>query len=187
MLAAVRCPECTAPVRALPSTGATAACVYCGAAITLAIPAGRTEEHTSVVVRVGPSNVERVVRVLSAHLGVELEDGRARLARPPAEFVYGPNVEGAYAIASELSEAGAQVDLKTRQVTVPFRSVTLLEPGPRPLAVIVALRAEIELSVPEAKRIVAETPCVIAVGVEDGLARSLVNALEAAGARATAT
>lgn len=181
MLAALRCPDCTAPVRDL------AKCVYCGAALSLASSAaggGRTEEHYSVRLRVGPSNVERVVRLLKDHLGLDPAEARARLATPPAELDLGDGAERAYAIMSALSEGGAQAEVIPRKVVIPLRTVTLESAGPRELAVIVALRAEIELTIPEAKRIVAETPCVIATGVDDAFARTLVASLQAAGATA---
>jgi ribosomal protein L7/L12 len=182
VLTALRCPECTAPVREL------AKCAYCGAPLahsTASPPAGRTEEHFAVVLRVGPSNVDRVALVLRDHLGVELAEALDRLARPPAEFAIGREDVRAYAVASDAKAAGAQAEVTSRHVAVPLRTVTLEDAGAKPLATIVALRAEIELSVAEAKDVVASTPVVIAINVEDEPARALVAALEAAGAKTT--
>jgi large subunit ribosomal protein L7/L12 len=187
VLAAFRCPECTAPVRALPPAGEPAACAYCGAAFAIAAPAAeRTEEHFSIAVRVGPSNVERVARVLHDHAGVELATARARLERPPFEIALGPNEGHARAVAEAAEEGGAVVEVIARSVPVALRTVTLEDVGRNKLAVIAAIRAEVDLGVAEAKRLVAEAPSVVVTGVDDAQARALVAALEAAGAKATA-
>jgi len=182
VLTALRCPECTAPVRELTQ------CAYCGATFAHSIAAplpARTEEHFALVVRVGPSNVDRVAQVLRDHFGVALAEARDCLGRPPAEFVIGREAERAYSIASAAKAAGAQVKVTSRQIAIPLRTITLEDAGVKPLATIVALRAEIELSVAEAKDIVASTPAMIAVNIEDEPARALVAALQAAGAIAT--
>jgi ribosomal protein L7/L12 len=182
VLTALRCPECSAPLRELGK------CAYCGASLaqTSAPVAGRTEEHFTVVLRVGPSNVDRVAQVLQGHFGLDLADARDRLARPPAEFDIGRQDTRAYSFASDAKAAGAQAHVTSRQVAVPLRSVTLEDAGAKPMATIVALRAGIELTVAEAKEVVASTPVVIAVNIEDEPARALIAALEAAGATATA-
>jgi ribosomal protein L7/L12 len=182
VLSALLCPECTAPVRNLTK------CAYCGvpfAPSLAAPPGGRTEEHYAVVLRVGPSNVDRVARVLGHHLGLELGEAQDRLARPPAEFVLGRDDARAYSLASDAKAAGAHAVVTSRQVVLPLRTVTLEHAGERPLATIVALRAEIELSVAEAKQVVASTPTVIAANVDEQAAQALVAALEAAGAKTT--
>lgn len=151
----------------------------------MAAPAARTEQHFAVVLRVGPSNLDRVAQVLRDHLHLSLEEARARLARPPAEIAVGREEALAYAVASEAKAAGAQAEITSRQVAVPMRTVTLEAAGTKPLAVIAALRSEISLSIAEAKKIVESTPTVIATNVEDGPARALAAALENAGAKVT--
>jgi large subunit ribosomal protein L7/L12 len=187
VLAAFRCPECTAPVRTLPSAGQPVACAYCGAVFAIATPAAqRTEERFSIAVRAGPSNVDRVARVLHDHAGVDLATARARLERPPFEIDLGPNEGHARAVAEAAVEGGAVVEVISRSVPVALRTVTLEDVGANKLAVIAAIRGEVDLSVVEAKRLVAEAPTVVVTGVDDTHARALVAALEAAGAKATA-
>lgn len=178
MLAALRCHECTAPIRDL------AKCAYCGATLTLAPPAtGRTEAHYSLTLRVGPSNIDRVAQLLKDHLDLPLDEVRARLAKPPSHFEVGRNELHAHEIASQVRAGGAQAEITSRSVAVPLFTVTLEDAGPTPLKVVVALRSEIEVSVPEAKDIIARVPSVIAMGVEDDFAKKLVAAFEAAGAK----
>lgn len=181
MLAALRCPECTAPVRTLD------ACAYCGATLTLATTpvAGRTEEHYSITLRVGPSNIDRIAQLLKDHLDIELAEGRARLAKPPSVFEVGRNELHAHEIASQVKAGGAQAEITSRAIAVPLFTVTLEDAGATPLKVIVAIRSEIELSVPETKELIAGVPSVIAINVEDEYAKKLAGLLEAAGAKAS--
>ncbi len=63
-LTSLRCPECTAPVER-----AASKCTYCGATLVAERPrAARTEERHYVLMRIAPSNVERVARLLQRRL-----------------------------------------------------------------------------------------------------------------------
>lgn len=186
MLTALRCPECTAPVRTLPRPGERGACAYCGAILAaLATGAGRTEEHFYVVLRVGPSNLDRVARVLHERASLALEEARALALQPRFELAFGKDGGLAREVARAAAEAGAFAEIASREVAVPLFTVTLEDAGAEPLRVIVALRAQVELSVAEAKRIVAETPSVLATGVGEEEARALAGAIVAAGAKAS--
>lgn len=190
MLAALRCPECTAPVKTLPRAGATATCAWCNATLTAldgrAQGEGRWEHRFWVVLRVGPSNAERIALLLHERAGVDIEDARARLAHEKCEFEIGPDRAVAEEIVRAAIEGGARAELDTRGVNVPLWTVTLEDVGAKKLAVIAALRDAIDFTVPEAKRLVGATPCVVVTGAEEADARKLVAALTALGAKADA-
>jgi ribosomal protein L7/L12 len=190
MLAALRCPECTAPVRALPRAGETAACAYCGAALTAlgASDEGNTrwEHRYWIAFRVGPSNVERIARVLHEHASIDVDDARARLAAQKCELEIGPNREVAEEIVRAAKAGGAAAEIITRGVNVPLWTVTLEDAGDKKVSVIAAVRQAVDFTIPEAKRLVASTPCVIVARVEQATAVALVAALHAAGAKAVA-
>ncbi|HEY8073950.1 MAG TPA: ribosomal protein L7/L12 [Labilithrix sp.] len=174
-LTALRCPECTAPASA-----GTTKCAYCGATFIAERPrAARMESRYSLVVRVAPSNVERVANLLRDHLRVDVKVA----AGAPFEIEVGADEAQANAIAHALSEAGAQAEITTRSVAIPLLTVTLEDAGKNKNAMIVAIRAELELGIVETKKLLAALPHVLVRDVEEEKARAFASALEAAGGR----
>src|SRR5260221_3858464 len=141
----LKCPDCMAPVR----EGA-AACTYCGA--TLVASGGRKEERWFAVLRVGPSNVDRVAGILGDR--TDVAEARALVEQSPCEVPLGANAEIAHETKHALEEAGARVELVMREIDVPPPkrvSVTLQRVGDNHLAVIVALRSHLDVGISDAK------------------------------------
>jgi ribosomal protein L7/L12 len=191
VLSVLRCPNCSAPAQA-PRDG-HAICQFCGA--TLVDTTGASQSPASVTTRteltytlklwVGPSNVERVARVLHERVGIEMSAARALLARSPCEV--DPGKDWDKDIVRDVEEAGARAGLisHTVTITIPRVAVWLDDVGTNKVAVIVALRANVDLSIAEAKHLVARAPAVVIEAMDEPLALALAAALEAAGARAS--
>lgn len=182
-LVELRCPSCTAPVDA--SGADRTVCRYCGATLVAKQPAAsRTEDRFFVVLRVGPSNVGRIAGFLERRLSLPAEAARAKASSSPVELALGADRNLAEDIVRGAIESGAAAELVTRVVTIPIVRVVLDDAGPNRLAVIVALRAHVELPVYDAKQLVEATPSLVAPALDEPKARALVTALEAAGASA---
>ena len=184
-LTELRCPSCTAPVPA--SDGAAITCRFCGATLVREQPTtGRHEKHYTLVLRVAPSNRERVAQLLAEKGGLDLERARALIADSPAQIQIGSDSAKARDLERAASEAAAQAELTMEKVTVPVVDVVLESVGAKKLAVIVALRDQIEMSIAEAKQLVGSAPVTIATGIEEPEASAMISALQAAGATARA-
>jgi ribosomal protein L7/L12 len=179
-LESLRCPDCTAPVRE-----GERVCAYCGA--TLVANGARTETRWFVLLRVGPSNVERVARTLHDHLRIDEAEALALIGRPRCEIPVGDDEGHARAIVLAVEDAGAQAEIISRQFEIPLVSVVLDQVGTDKLAVIVAIRSHLDVSIAEAKEIIASPPRTLLTSAHPEKARALATALEAAGASARVT
>ena len=178
-----RCPNCNALLEGL--RGGKGSCKYCGATIVGRPEAGaKTETRYTLVLRVGPSNRERVAALLGERLGLELAEARSTLARTPCEVETGIHEEQARALARDLALAGARVDVVEHVVAVPLVRVVLESVGQDRLATIVAIRQHLDVGLQEARRLVDRTPAVMVESMEERPALALIAALEKAGARA---
>jgi len=178
-----RCPSCGALLDDL--RAGRGQCRYCGATILGRPEAGAaTETRYSLVLRVGPSNVERVAALLVDRLGVAADAARTRLAATACEIEVGLHEEHARELSRDLRHAGADVDVVERVVEIPLVRVVLEDVGEDRLATIVAIRPHLDLGVQEARRLVGRVPVVLADAMDERRAQALVAALEKAGARA---
>lgn len=176
-----RCPNCNALLEGL--RGGKGICRYCGATIVGGPEAGtKTETRYSLVLRVGPSNRERVAALLGERLGPA--EARSTLDGTPCEIEMGTDEERARALAQDLALAGARVDVVEHVVAVPLVRVVLESVGQDRLATIVAIRQHLDVGLQEARRLVDRTPAVMVESMEERPALALIAALEKAGARA---
>jgi ribosomal protein L7/L12 len=177
----LRCPSCTAPVEA--SDAERTVCRYCGATLVAREPAAeQTETQFFVHLWVAPSNVDRVARLLTEQPEIDESEARALVAQSPGEIAIGTERDRAQRFARAAMEAGARAEVKSREVAIPVVDVVLDGVHGNKLAVIVAIREKLELSVSEAKRMVETAPSVVVSAMDERKARALVAALEAAGA-----
>lgn len=178
-----RCPSCAALLDG-PHAG-RGQCRYCGATIVRQPEAGApTETRYSLVLRVGPSNVERVAALLGDRLGLAPDEARAKIAEASCEIEVGLHEERARELWRELGLAGARAEVVERVVEVPLVRVRLDGVGEDRLAAIVVVRQHLDLDLREARRLVERAPVVLADSMDERRARVLVAALEKAGARA---
>jgi ribosomal protein L7/L12 len=147
------------------------------------VMAARTETWFSLVLRVGPSNVERIVALLGERLSLEPDAARSLLSRRPCELEVGTDESKARTLARDVIHAGGQADIAHRTVELPQVSVFLEEVGGNKLAAIVAIRQYVDLSIQEARQLVERTPIMVVESMEEPLALELVAALQKAGAR----
>lgn len=182
-LSELRCPNCGAPVELTQATARR--CAYCGT--TLVIDAGGegpTEERYGVTLKVGPSNVERIARLLHERLGIDQQKARELAASSAAEIDVGIDKSRARQLVRDIIESGGQADITMRRVAIPMRDVVLAMGGAKKFAVIATLREHIDLGIAEAKTLVEQAPSVVASAMEQPRAEALVAALRAAGAQA---
>ncbi|HEY1960215.1 MAG TPA: ribosomal protein L7/L12 [Polyangiaceae bacterium] len=183
----LRCPSCNAPVDA--TLGERSSCRYCGATVVVREPAParvRTEERMVIALgHVGPSNASRVARLLHERAGVTLAEAEALVARAPSEVIAGDDGAGARELELALTEAGVDVRVIRRIVTIPLPpdvEISLETTGPNRLAVIHALREHLGLGLVEAKHLVERAPCVVVEVIEAEKGNALEADLEKAGA-----
>lgn len=173
-------------------TAQTLTCRYCGATLTTA-PARdarvRVEEHYSVKVRVGPSNVERVARAIAAERRMDAAAALALVRAGDFEVPVDGDAAVAAALADRLVEDGAIASVACREEVIPLppdADVLLDDAGDAKVAVIAALRAHVDMSLLDAKRLVESAPCVLVAGMDGEMGQALIAALIAAGAKARA-
>jgi ribosomal protein L7/L12 len=182
----LRCPNCGAPVE--PSQANAGRCAYCGTTlVTDSGVEGPTEEWYGLTLKVAPSNVERIARLLQKRLGIEQEKARELAASSPVEVEVGTDKSRARQLARDIIESGGQADITLRRVAIRMRNVMLAAVGAKKFAVIAALREHVDLGIVEAKTLVEEAPSVVATEMVQPRAEALVAALKAAGAQAHLT
>jgi large subunit ribosomal protein L7/L12 len=147
---------------------------------------GPTEEHYFVSLAVGPSNVERIARLIGRHTAIEADEARTMVRGEACEVAMGTDKDAARQLVRAAIEEGATAELVTRVVALRLVDVLLEEVGKNKLGVIVALRAHREMSVSEAKQLVEAAPATVMTRVEEDKAGALIAALNAAGASARA-
>jgi ribosomal protein L7/L12 len=182
-LETLRCPNCNAPADGF-RTNQTV-CRYCG--VTLVADrksSGRTESRFSLILRVGPSNVDRVAALIAERVGIDLTEAHSLLSSQPYEIEFGLNEIRARALALDVSHAGGQAEVVERIVEIPLVSVLLQDPGANKLATIVAIRQHVDLSILETRQLIERVPVLIVEAMEEPLALKLVADLSKAGARA---
>ena len=163
-------------------------CRYCGATIVTDQPtAAMTETRFSLVLRVGPSNAERIAALLHERIGIDLAEARSRLSRSPYEIEVGTDEGHARTLARDVLHAGGQADVTERIVEIPLVSVLLEQVGANKLATVVAIRQHLDLGLQETRQLVERAPVVIVESLPEPLALALVEALQKAGARARVT
>lgn len=179
----LRCPNCHAPVDGVP--GGQAQCRFCGVTLVAAPPApANTETRFSLVLRVGPSNIERVVALLGERLSMPPADVRALLANPRCEIELGTDESQALALTRDVVHAGGHAELARRTVEIPRVRVLLEDAGADRIAAVFALRQHLDFTIEEARRLAASAPVVVVEAMDEPLAHALVTALQKAGARA---
>lgn len=188
----VRCPSCHAPIA---ETNDRVTCRYCGASLASAKPTAsprvRVVEHYAVKVRVGPSNVERVAGTVASERRLDQAAALAMVRAGDFELAVGSGDDAhvaATALAERLSADGAIATVSRREESIPLPpdvDVLLDDAGPSKAAVIAALRAHVDLGLPDAKRLVENAPSVLAQKMDGEKGQALVDALRKAGAKAT--
>ena len=182
----LRCPNCTAPVDT--SDGTTQRCAYCGASLVMGteIEFDRHDEFFVTLEIVGPSNRERVVRLLAAELELEPAATGAMVDELPADVGNWERDSAARRLCEELEANGAVARVGKRVVEVrrpPRRSVFLEDAGGRKISVVKVLRQHLPLGLKEAKELAESAPCQLANGLDGVRADALRDDLVAAGAR----
>ncbi len=182
-LSELRCPNCGAPFE--PSQASVGRCAYCGTALVIdAGVEGPTEECYGVTLKVGPSNVERIARLIHERLGIDQQKARELTASPAAQIEVGTDKSRARQLVRDIIESGGQADITMRRVAIRMRNVMLAAVGAKKFAVIATLREHVDLGIAEAKTLVEKAPSVVATAMEQPRAEALVGALQAAGAQA---
>lgn len=137
-----------------------------------------------LVMQVGPSNVQRVKRVLLDH-GVSA--ATASQLTQPGECRLDGGASVSEQLLQALREAGASVETRSYwvKVAVPVDvAVFLVDAGKNKLGVISAYREHVKVSLIDAKKRVESAPTMLIEALIDFKAKALVDAIAAAGGRA---
>jgi ribosomal protein L7/L12 len=192
----LRCTSCNAPVDL--SAGAVQSCRYCGASLVIdEAPRAHKKlreraivRHVVVLTRCGPSNYERVEKLLRGR-GVKAEDAHAWVRAAPHDVEAWDNMLGIDELVRQIEEAGAQASVEervTKELLPPDVRVVLEDAsGAKLAAVMRAIRAVVDLDMTQTKSLIARAPVTIVEAIEEPKGRALHEALAAAGARATIT